>query len=582
MEWSLAARAAACCCLLAPLVAQARVPTAPGSGRIEGVVLDALGRPLAGADVWLAGSSAPHVQTNGNAEFAFDRLPRGRAAVHAHRRGLHTGGTEAEVTDASPCVFARVVLLPAADVVVSVVDERDAPVAGAEVVPSRTAISELWPDAADQRFVTGTDGRVVVADQALGHTAFLAWAPGFVLAVNEGYVGDAAEVRIRLARGDGLALRLVMSNLPAARLRTAHWQLHAMRAGSACLLPPSLVAGTFDDRGRAAVNGLSWDLESVQVVVTTADAAVHPKSVDIVPARSASPRPLEFGAVAADAADADVRGVAFDPAGRPLPGLRLACRTPGALADLDVEARTGDDGAFCFPGVTPPGGSFCLASLDPRFALNQSKGSLRETARQRRLFTGTAAAHTLFEVQCVAATEIRGRIVDERRQGVAGTGVRLVTRSTSEVRPLDIAATASDRDGMFLFAGQNGVDQAEVWIEAEGSNGRGHSEPFRMAVGAAFQVPAVVLAAPAILEGVVADADGAPLPGATLLLIADDGAAAGTTITDRDGRYRFSAGGGSYRLRCWCGPDPRGAIEALIIPLDAAVTRHLPLTRTRP
>src|SRR5688500_7073924 len=124
--------------LVAPFLAAQQGKAPPGPGRVEGVAVDMFGAPLRDAEVWLVNQRERTVRTDAEGRFAFDRVPLGYQWARVRARGLHRASGRVHVTDDAPLQFTHLVALPAADLDVRVVDAQGAPVAGADVIASRT------------------------------------------------------------------------------------------------------------------------------------------------------------------------------------------------------------------------------------------------------------------------------------------------------------------------------------------------------------------------------------------------------------------------------------------------------------
>ncbi len=137
------------------IVEQRRRGLQPGLPRLalHGVVIDATGAPVAGADVILA---APPAATKSDADgrFRFERLAAGTFVVEARRDDGYAGPVRVHLTAAQDAVTLR--LYEAGRVEVRCLDAAT----GAPLAKARAGVrmSSMFPGAVDLEAVTGADG----------------------------------------------------------------------------------------------------------------------------------------------------------------------------------------------------------------------------------------------------------------------------------------------------------------------------------------------------------------------------------------------------------------------------------------
>jgi protocatechuate 3,4-dioxygenase beta subunit len=562
---------------IACLAAQEPKPL-PGPGRIEGVVVDAMGRLVADAEVWLVDQALPHVRTAEGA-FVLRQIPVGYSLVRAKASHWHRGTATVRVTDEDPLQFATVVLQPAADVDVRVVDDKGAAVSGAEVMCSRTSNPGYFRPERGESFVTDANGRVRLVDIALGDTAFHAIAPGFACASAAHYVGDGGEVVVRLARGQGFELRLVLAGASPEQLRAARWHLTPTRDGygAGCQLPPSLMTGAVGADGAVTIQGLPIDMDFQSLSIVVPDAGVLPHAVHLPLGEVDRTRPhtVKFDVVAAN--EVPVLGVVRDPGGKPLAQLALSCKRYEFRRDA-VTARTDASGAFRLERAVAAGETFELSSLDPRWVFDQPKAEKFEDLRYRGVFKGKLEADAPQDVRCVAAAEVRGRVIDAAGRGVAGVEVQLMADWDAR-RTLRIAGVTTDRDGVFVLPRLNPGAAPELWIEANGRTGAATSARFALAVGQTLRLPDLALTAAAFVEGTVVDAAGRPAYGASLRLQRENEVA--FAIADHEGHFRLAASPGPAKLLCFLGHERLGDPKSQSVELRSGETLTVRFVRNR-
>ena len=511
------------------------------------------GRPLEGAEVWLV-NRTQRARSDKDGRFELPMSPLGYQWARAKLRGFHRGSSRALITHDAPAQFVTMTLLPAADQTVRVVDEDGAPIAGAEVMFSRTAsVGHVWLEQGE-RHVTDAQGRVIFADLALGNTAVHAVAPGFGVGEVNCYVGDSSEAVIKLTRTEAFRLRLQLTGATAEQIAAARWSLSSTRDGygAGCTLPPSLTGGALDPDGTATIRGLPLDMELTQISIWLPDAGVSPRAENLPTARSQHrlDHQLTFAVVPRD--EQPVSGTVVDDAGRPIAGLALTCNQYEFVKGRGL-VRTDENGRFRFERVVAVGSTFSLQSRDARWVIDQAKTNALNAIRFRGRHESKLTPDAHHEVRCIPATELRGRVLDAAGHGVPGVDIELTTDWTAD-RTIGLLWATSDRDGMFVLPGLNGADRREVWIEARGNRGSTTGARVRLEVGAMTRLPDLTLTPPGAVAGTVRNAKAQPLAGVTLILLrADDHGEAAVAISDRDGRFRLAAGPGTYRITSFAG-----------------------------
>ncbi|MBK9033581.1 MAG: carboxypeptidase regulatory-like domain-containing protein [Myxococcales bacterium] len=170
-----------------------------GELRLEGLVLDANDKPVADATVVVSTNPSRQATTDTDGSFAFDKLVGRPYTLVARAPGGVGGPTTAKLTATSDPVVLH--LRPAGSVKVTVVEKKDAPVAGATV--------ELR-GLDQQTMQTGADGVATFPVVAAGGYEVVAAAPGF--APSRQFTRIAAvpeELTLALVAGAAVAGRVV-------------------------------------------------------------------------------------------------------------------------------------------------------------------------------------------------------------------------------------------------------------------------------------------------------------------------------------------------------------------------------------
>ena len=106
------------------------------------------------------------------------------------------------------------------------------------------------------------------------------------------------------------------------------------------------------------------------------------------------------------------------------------------------------------------------------------------------------------------------------------------------------ARSMTDREGRFSFEGLHALE-SDLRVRVFGPAGAGVSKTFRIGSGEEHKDVGVTLAPPGVVEGVILDGEGKPIPGARVQLAnwdlqrgrQKDGGFV-EVLTDRSGRYR--------------------------------------------
>lgn len=194
-----------------------------------------------------------------------------------------------------------------------------------------------------------------------------------------------------------------------------------------------------------------------------------------------------------------VSGVVRDGAGRPVAGAKVtAYQGAFAFGGQHVAGPTGSDGAFAFPKLRP--GTYELRTASAAFL---------PAAQQVNVAAEQALADVVLTVQPGQA--ISGQVVDDRGVPIAGAKVgkkRKETRGGIEIeRFTQDEAVTTDAYGYFTLPGLEG---ATATVRA---SAKGHAPAVQPEVKIGSSDLQLRLQRHAVIEGVLAAADGAPLAG---------------------------------------------------------------------
>lgn len=183
-----------------------------GPLRLEGQVVDASGKGVAGAEVALGSVPPRNATTDEDGTFVFDKLVSRTYALVAQHEGATAGPVTTKLTDHSDPVLLR--LVEGASVDVTVMTEARVPLAGATVKVI---------DLGEHAFETDARGRALVAPVRPGWVTLEAKAPGYAprtAVTTVGSTGARGTLSIILLPGVAVSGRVVdEAGKPLAKVR---------------------------------------------------------------------------------------------------------------------------------------------------------------------------------------------------------------------------------------------------------------------------------------------------------------------------------------------------------------------------
>jgi protocatechuate 3,4-dioxygenase beta subunit len=411
-----------------------------------GRVVDEQGLPVAGVKLTLALSEEADplprlpLQFSGvsDAKGSF-RLPNvsgGRFDLLAERPGFTATSMPGILIpeNEAQADLGEVTLLPGAAIEGIVVDERDKPVEGAEVVLTPAGSEGV---ASDERFmlrypvVTGADGRFRIADLPLGMRVGLkAWHPELTSAQMAGVeVPTAQPVRLRLTRPRSLEGRVKdRQGEPVARARLYFSESPGTPLGGGWDRRPA--QATTDPEGRFVLSGLKPGTAYVTAIAsgyrTRAAQAVQIPEEGQAPALEITLEPGTF-----------LEGVVQDSRGNPIPEARVHIQ--GAAPHFFTNIVVADGQGHYEISDLEPGSFEVQASLH--------NGPSARVVREIR------PGRNRLDFKLSDGTEISGRIVDSQGSPVPGAEIslRAVFREGETAMFRQDAQVVSSTDGSFVI-----------------------------------------------------------------------------------------------------------------------------------
>ena len=494
---------------------------------LTGRVLDQRGEGVPQAQLRIVHWSAPEtVLATGSSDrdgwYRIPAPPRSSWTVLASSPGRCTGEGAASAANE----FLTITVHDAATVRGVLRNRAGEPTAGA-VVRGNAGGRDLR--AADVFATTAADGSFVLAGMALGPVKVSAVVPGEGLYTGRQLVTGDCEVVLQQHPGDRSDIEIQVNGVPPARLADVVISLWSTRGF--LLLPPPWQRLRFAADGTCRLRDLPDTSFTIRL---GSDAyAFEPTAVVLEP--GPSPRRATFTARDLAAQSTPCSLLLHDAAGAALPGVRVQMR---GLADGRTTTAISDaEGRLVFDRRQARGDQVRIRSLDDRYVLDTAKDAEQPRFDPRRLreLDWVVAADAPPPLRAVPACTVTGLV---RRPDGGPAAFAPVTLQAEAI----VANTHTAADGTFRFGSLPHLD-VPLTVSITCALGTAASEPFALATaGAAPELPPLVLAPAAVIEGLVLDERRQPVPGCRVQLLGARTASRPSLterITDRAGRYRF-------------------------------------------
>jgi len=461
---------------------------------VVGVVRDPDGKPVAGAEVRLSGSSAwrqrffRETATDREGTFRFGALPTGHAFVWARADGLHQPGAPGSpgqpglggriVIPASGETFVTIDLEPTGRIEGLVLDDEDREIAGVLVNVSQEGVPrvETGPDGSFSIDSVGSGvGIVLEATSAAGipgRSEPIAVAPGETVRGVRIRLPPVAVVRgtVRAESGEalhGATVRLGLLEVDEPGL--LHWETaceYPVAPDGTFEIPITEPAGWFAVYAQAA--GLPCGETRTMLIVP---------GVWVFTAHLVLPEPVVLDGIVIDAGT-----------GEPVPGAMV--RVTSALHDARQRTVTGADGRFRI-----------------RVRPGEDSGLHVSAEGYVYLYRPDVAAGTRdLRAEVCRSAEIRGRIISEDGAPAPNLAVRASRRGARDGKAW------SGADGRFVIRGiAEGMYRVSIRPDEDGGRDYVAMELPSVATGGPELV--ITVARAARIEGRVVDEDGEGLPG---------------------------------------------------------------------
>ncbi len=375
-------------------------PDREGATRLEGQVVGPDGKGVAGADVWLSSVPPRRAKSDEDGSFAFDKLVERTYQLSAKQGELIGGPVTYKLTAKSDPVVVR--LAEGASVVVTVVDEAQQPVAGAEVRGGEPA--ERGSARTDAR------GEATIRPVHPGYVAVTAAAQGYAPGggfTTIGSPGAVGHLKITLRKGFPVSGRVIDEagapvGLAKVSVRGGWWTRDDDDDGEAG-----------DGDGAPAAPRLAiTDRDGKFTIPAVASGTHRLSAVDGVHAPATSePVTVGDGAVTGVTitmtAGGTLSGRVADTAGKPVPYATVQVGGAGRAMWMVAARRVtcDDQGAFEIRGI--PRGKLSVRAESDQAASRIIEVDLTERGRQE--------VKLVLEVAGVIA----GKVIDDKGAAVA-------------------------------------------------------------------------------------------------------------------------------------------------------------------
>lgn len=561
-------------------------PGAAADGSVVGQVADALGDPIAGADVWIVSgpdeTERARSRTASDGSFRLENLPLEGMQVRATAPRRYVGMDHVSLGPEQHAGTAYIRLWDTGSVRGRVLDAHEEPVQGATVIASSNG-SRVLPFESLAEATSGAEGRFELARVPLGSVWIRAVAPGRGIGAEMVRLQDTADVVVRLA-GEGVDVSVQVNGIDDPSTTRVRVRLLPYDGGSIQILPSSLVRGSVDAKGAWLATGLP-DFD--YTIYVSADGFSFKPQQHAVK-RGRKRHEVSFQAFRDGAST--LRGVLHDDAGNPLPGETIQCRATNGLNP--GTAVTSGDGSFAIPVKAAPGTECFVSLVASRYVLSRKKEPGRPGApdsRVRGRVEMTLDPESPLDLCAIPIARVSGKVLTKSGSPVPHARITL-QHANSNRDPrwwMDFAYGQTRADGRFEFTNLHAVED-EIRANVATREGAASSETFKIERGRAVDDVTVVLAPSAVIEGTVRNQNGQPVAGARVWVMnwdleakrQRDGGVA-ETLTDSHGRYRHvGVDPGGHWLECFMDRSGRrvnAEREKFDVPPGARLERDLVL-----
>lgn len=368
-------------------------PDREGATRLEGQVVGPDGKGVGGADVWLSSVPPRHATSEDDGSFAFDKLVERTYRLSAKRGELIGGPVTYKLTGKSDPVVVR--LGEGASVAVTVVDDAQQPIAGAEVRGGELT----------ERGVARTDarGEATLAPVHPGYVSVTASAQGYAPGggfTTLGSPGAVGRLTITLRKGFPVSGRVIdEAGVPVPRARVSVRSAWGGGGGDDDDDSAAAKLSITDAEGRFTIQALASGTHRLSAL----DGVHAPATSDPV---AVSDQPVT-GVTITMKAGGTLAGRVTDTAGAPVPHatVRVAGQSRAMWGVTPRQVTCDDQGAFEVRGL--PRRKLSVRAESDQAASQIAEADLTERAKQ--------------EVKLVldVAGAIAGKVVDEGGGAVA-------------------------------------------------------------------------------------------------------------------------------------------------------------------
>lgn len=460
--------------------------------------------------------------------FHFDDLPLGRYFLKG-RTAHAVAASMPNLTRANPDFTVNMALVPSGTLEGRVVNEQGAPVAGARVYIQGTG-KQFYPipeaNVMATRLITDEDGNFFSHDHGLTQHWLKVTAEGYA---DQGYgpLDVNTPGAVITLHGGGSVSGLVVASDTGAAVPGVEVSMKETRTTVGARKET-------DSEGRFAVAALA---PGEYNAVVRSDDHVLPKPVTFQVRDGVETKDLRL---VVDPT-ASISGRVYDEGtGAPISGMTVSASGPGVSSN----AESGSDGTYRVTGLA--GGQYGVRLRTPG---NSEYGQRYEPPRMVSVASGGEMTGIDFPLS--KGLHIAGRVVSENGEAVSNASVSAQSGNNN------YSHAQSDEEGRFTVHGLRPAPEIYAQASAEGY-GRAKAGPYSLVEGSVENAE-IVLSKEAIIEGMVVDERGNPVPKALVGVMVTEAGNRRTMYheeANEAGEFRVSklAAGG-----CSLSPGPPGS-----------------------
>lgn len=518
--------------------APAQEPAAPEVIVVEGRVVDMRGDGVPAAKVWVTTWRDPDTAlarggADGDGYFRIGKVPKLEGLqVRAASEGYCTG-----VEYLGSGNVATVNLQSATTVRGTLRDRSGKPVANATVC---ARVDGRVLDYVTVLAKTDAKGQFELAGAPLAPMYIAAWVAGEGLAHTLVHIAGSIDVHLQPDTAPTTRLTVQIDGVPAEALADVALSLLPYTDGTMRELPPPLHR-TRMTAAELVLDALpNWEY---RVSPSSTKWVFAPRELRVKP--EAGPHVMKFTGSARNDTTLACPIVVTGPDGKPVAGVTFVMRAGNG--GNSSRGTSDADGKLTMASPLGVGTEAVLYSVDDRWVTDQEKRADHSDARDLNWHTFVVDPSKPLAVRLAPASSVSGRLLRADGRPAAFVPVEIEESNPGRMPHwMGMARATTDRDGNYRFSRLHHI-AAPLRVHCASSLGEWAGEPFDLGKpGTVVKLPDAKLGEPAMIEGVLRDAQQQPVGGVRVWLrdweMASGSQRSGSlveTLTDAQGRYRF-------------------------------------------